>query len=397
MKHTLIALLLLATGSLFAQKTPYSATVSDNLASNKGVILTKYLPMEDSATFWAAAFFFDPEVFLGKLDAFKKEMLGSIDKEKDAKLRVLKAKDLDYYTRNLLNMYNISYGWDTVPGPDGDTKRLKRLTPEETENINKKMTEGGSPGEAVALFKRSASYRQWLEDYLTMQFFTRQRDSKKEKDTTLGDGGMFLAKLRFVQQEISDPFMKEYLSYSPAAMLMTTAKSEAARREAYNTFMKVSTNAEAKKELKQLYGLMTPNAMAPDFNYTNVDNKKVALKDLRGKYVYIDVWATWCSPCKAEIPFLQQVEKDYHGKNIEFVSISIDADKGQWEKYVRTNQLGGTQLISDKKNFESAFIQKLYIATVPRFILVDPKGRLVSANAPRPSDPELRALLDKHL
>ncbi|SEW01678.1 TlpA family protein disulfide reductase [Chitinophaga arvensicola] len=397
MKQTLIALLLLATGSLFAQKSPYSAAVSDDLLNNKGATLSRYLPMADSNTFWAAAFFVGPDEFLGKLEAFKKEMLAPIDKEQDATLKELKVKDLDYYTRNLVNVYIISYGWDSLPGADGETKHLKRLSPEERAKLDKKTFEGGNPGEPVALFKRSGAYRQWLEDYLTQEFFKRQRDGKYQGDTTLRDGGMYVAKLRIVQQEVTDPFIKEYLSYNPAAFLMTTAKNETTRHEAYNTFMKVASNVEAKNELKQLLGLMTSNAMAPEFNYANVDNRKVALKNLRGKYVYIDVWATWCSPCKAEIPFLQQVEKDYHGKNIEFVSISIDADKGEWEKYVRNNKLGGIQLITDKKNFESEFIRKLYVAAVPRFILVDPKGRLVSANAPRPSDPELRVMLDKHL
>ena len=51
------------------------------------------------------------------------------------------------------------------------------------------------------------------------------------------------------------------------------------------------------------------------------DSNETKLEDLRGKYVYIDVWATWCGPCRGEIPYLQKVEEKYKGKNIEFVSI----------------------------------------------------------------------------
>ena len=66
------------------------------------------------------------------------------------------------------------------------------------------------------------------------------------------------------------------------------------------------------------------NTMSPSFNYDNYAGGKTKLEDFKGKYVYIDVWATWCGPCRAEIPFLKKVEEKYHDKNITFVSISVD-------------------------------------------------------------------------
>jgi hypothetical protein len=63
-------------------------------------------------------------------------------------------------------------------------------------------------------------------------------------------------------------------------------------------------------------------------NYENYAGGTTSLEDLKGKYVYIDVWATWCGPCKQEIPSLKEVEKKYHDKNIEFVSISVDNGRG---------------------------------------------------------------------
>ena len=69
------------------------------------------------------------------------------------------------------------------------------------------------------------------------------------------------------------------------------------------------------------------NAPSTTFDYVNFAGGKTKLEDLRGKYVYIDVWATWCGPCRGEIPFLAKVEEKYKGKNIAFVSISADEDK----------------------------------------------------------------------
>ena len=140
------------------------------------------------------------------------------------------------------------------------------------------------------------------------------------------------------------------------------------------------------------------NAPSPTFNYVNIDGKKTKLEDLRGKYVYIDVWATWCGPCRGEIPFLAKVEEKYKEKNIAFVSISVDEDKDfdKWKKFVSDKQLGGIQLFADK-NWNSEFITSFGINSIPRFILIDPNGVVVNSDADRPSDPKLQEKLDSLL
>jgi thiol-disulfide isomerase/thioredoxin len=133
---------------------------------------------------------------------------------------------------------------------------------------------------------------------------------------------------------------------------------------------------------------------SPKFsNFENFEGGETSLDDLKGKYVYIDVWATWCQPCKNEIPFLQKVEKQFHDKKIEFVSISTDKqeDYFEWKEMVEEKNLGGTQLYAgDNKEFFTAY----KVNSIPRFILIDPEGKIVDANAPRPSDPKLVELLN---
>lgn len=138
--------------------------------------------------------------------------------------------------------------------------------------------------------------------------------------------------------------------------------------------------------------------------YENVKGGTTSLSDLEGKYVYVDVWATWCAPCKAEIPALKELEHDYEGKNIAFVSMSIDDDRthgGSWEKakedwknMVADMELGGIQIYAPK-GWKSDFIQAYRIKGIPRFILIDPQGNIVDASAPRPSDPKIRTMLDE--
>ncbi len=137
---------------------------------------------------------------------------------------------------------------------------------------------------------------------------------------------------------------------------------------------------------------------SPKFvNYENFKGGTTSLDDLKGNYVYIDVWATWCGPCKRQIPSLQAIEKEYHGKKIKFVSLSVDNVNGKrgshekWKKMVADKNLGGIQLFAPK-DWSSDFVKAYGINGIPRFILIDPNGNIVSADAPRPSDPALKAL-----
>lgn len=140
------------------------------------------------------------------------------------------------------------------------------------------------------------------------------------------------------------------------------------------------------------------NTVSALFNYVNHKGGKTKLEDLKGKYVYIDVWATWCGPCRAEIPFLKKIEEDYKDKNIAFVSISIDVAKDfeKWKNFVTDKSLGGIQLFADK-DWNSDFMKSYGVTSIPRFILIDPTGTIVKGDALRPSNPGLKEELDKLL
>jgi len=136
-------------------------------------------------------------------------------------------------------------------------------------------------------------------------------------------------------------------------------------------------------------------SLSPSFEYDNYKGGKTKLEDFRGKYVYIDVWATWCAPCRAEIPFLKKLEEKYHQKNIVFVSLSIDQVKDieKWKTLIKDKELGGVQVLADN-DWNSQFVKDYNISGIPRFILVDPNGKIVKADAPRPSSPTIEAEFD---
>ena len=156
------------------------------------------------------------------------------------------------------------------------------------------------------------------------------------------------------------------------------------------------TNEQVKEQAKKAYDYavkLSSGSESPKFlNYENFKGGTSSLDDFKGKVVYIDVWATWCPPCRQEIPFLQALENKLHAENIEFVSISIDDNNQKWKDFVAKEGLKGVQLIADKA-FESQFITDYGITQIPTFIIIGKDGKIINADAPRPSDPSIESVL----
>ena len=138
--------------------------------------------------------------------------------------------------------------------------------------------------------------------------------------------------------------------------------------------------------------------VAPNFSGADVSGRLFSLSDFRGSMVYIDVWASWCTPCVKESPFFKQLQTEYAQDNIQFISISMDCPEqiDAWKIALLEHDLKGIQLIADSC-FESSIAQDYYINSIPRFILVDKRGLLIDIDAPRPSSSEIRELINKHL
>ena len=143
---------------------------------------------------------------------------------------------------------------------------------------------------------------------------------------------------------------------------------------------------------------MMEGVNAIDFAIFDRDGKEFKLSDLKGKPLYIDLWATWCIPCLAQSPMFTELSTKY--KNITFVSVSVDQDRNKWLKKIESeNEKIEPGNCPNKKEF----ITDIYkirdsweVEMIPRFILIDKDFRIITAFAPRPSEKaQIEALLGK--
>ena len=173
--------------------------------------------------------------------------------------------------------------------------------------------------------------------------------------------------------------------------------SSTVNKEIFDFINKNVTDEKVKEAAKKAYDVatkLTSGSPSPKFsNYENFNGGTTSLDDFKGKVTYIDIWATWCLPCRGEIPALKELEKKFHGKDVAFVSISIDQNKDEWKEFVKSEDLKGVQLFAENA-FESQFIQDYGIRQIPTFIIIDKEGKIVNADAPRPSSDEITGLLE---
>lgn len=195
------------------------------------------------------------------------------------------------------------------------------------------------------------------------------------------------ARLNYVNQNIGSPVVACFLVDKFATDYVGRYGVDAMEEitPIYNSKVTCPEKKAKFDELCAKWAKIAKGQPSPSFKCLDINGNEVSLADLAGKYVYIDVWATWCGPCRGEIPHLKKLEHKYKGKNIHFVSISCDQDKAAWEKMVKEDKLEGIQLHFGK---DQSFMDEYMIRGIPRFILLDREGKIIESNAPRPSNPK---------
>jgi len=209
----------------------------------------------------------------------------------------------------------------------------------------------------------------------------------KEKKVRLSQA----EKIRVMMNSIANDTLKSFLLNDQMWRMGATNLSEFKSR--FEPFKEYAQKAPAREAYKSIYNQFSDDTAyigksAYDFSLPDTSGKMVSMKDFKGKVILIDVWATWCGPCKGEMPYLKTIEEEYRdNKEIVFVAISLDKakDKEKWVRYIQKENLPGVHLLDD---VGMAFGRKYKVNAIPRYLLIDRNGKWIEVRCPNPSSTE---------
>lgn len=155
--------------------------------------------------------------------------------------------------------------------------------------------------------------------------------------------------------------------------------------ENYSRLEKLTTELPNREEILKQYRAKRYSivgAEMPDISFEDQDGNNHKLSDFKGKYIYVDLWASWCGPCVGEVPHLQKLEKKLKNKDVVFVSISLDSRRPEWIQKMKQLKMHGNQW----RATDNTFAEMLNVKGIPHFLIYGKDGRLLEYKTLRPSN-----------
>lgn len=140
---------------------------------------------------------------------------------------------------------------------------------------------------------------------------------------------------------------------------------------------------------------LAPGNPAPDFMLEDREGKSVSLSDFRGKIVYLHFWASWCEPCKEELPGINKLAYEFSGEEVEILNVSVDEFPNTWQKKIAESKLAGTQLWA--KGLWSEVPMSYGIRTLPGYMIISKEGLIANSSAFSPNDPQVSSQILRNL
>ncbi len=167
--------------------------------------------------------------------------------------------------------------------------------------------------------------------------------------------------------------------WGPLMMIAQVTYLSPANRELYEVLSDSAKNSHyGKMVYKELYPLGRPGDKVPDFTATDIKGGKISLAEIAkaNKYVLVDFWASWCRPCRAEIPNVKAIYDKHHADGFEIVSVSIDEEENPWIKAVEKEGL----VWPNARDTDKSIAGKYNVTAVPTMVVIDSEGKLVAEN-----------------
>ncbi len=137
--------------------------------------------------------------------------------------------------------------------------------------------------------------------------------------------------------------------------------------------------AEQNKPQPAKTGMPGIGSQAPDFTMNDTEGKPFKLSQLKGKYVLVDFWASWCAPCRGENPNIVAAYNQFKDKNFTILGVSLDDNKDKWLQAIKADKLDWKQ-VSDLKGWENATVSMYGYDGIPYNVLLDPQGKIVATS-----------------
>jgi thiol-disulfide isomerase/thioredoxin len=299
----------------------------------------------------------------------------------------------DYYVIRVGNMHaNIILRDSSDIKVYGDKKNLKDICnfvgSDESQAMNQfavrmerwNMKKDSAYKAINAIPTTDTASRRKLNDYMTREYISYMNDRQQFVASNQNSAALIVA---LVSLDVNN----EFDAWASILNQIVAGFGQSPTVKEYVTYANnLAKQKEEEKRQAESAALFAPGKPAPDFEELLTDRKtNLKLSDLKGSYVLIDFWASWCGPCRKENPNVVKTYNKYKDDGFTIVSVSLDTDKQKWLGAIQADGLIWPNHVSDLGGWNSKVSKKYNVSSIPFTVLLDKEGNIVQTNLRGPA------------